>query len=108
MRSIQRETRQTIGARLLASLAAMSMIFAVMAYAFAGGLAPVVVETSPEGAQVLIGGQVVGTTPATLELPADTKVRIQIEKKGYQTRTISVTPSEGKTKRVKVTLKKDE
>ena len=99
------ETKRTWGIKLLMAFAALAVVFSAVAFAVAGGLAPVVVETNPPGAQVIVGGQVIGTTPTTLTLTADTKVRIKLEKKGYKTRSFSVTPIEGKTKRVKVTLK---
>lgn len=91
--------------RALMAFVAMGVVLAAALYAFAGGLSRVVVESNPAGAEVIVGGQVVGTTPASLELPADgDKVRITVKKSGYKTRTIGVTPVEGKTRRVKVDL----
>ncbi len=83
-------------------------VFAAVAYAFAGGLARVVVESTPPGAKVIVGNQVVGTTPATLDLGDTDKIRVKVKKKGYKTRTVTIKPVEGKTRRVKVKLKKAE
>jgi hypothetical protein len=87
------------------ALAAAAMVFSTLAYALAGGLSSVVVESTPPGARVIVGGQVIGKTPTTLKLPAGEKVRIKVEKKGFKPRSFSVTPAEGKAKRVKIKLK---
>ena len=87
------------------ALAAATLAFSTLAYAVAGSLAAVVVESTPPGARVIVGGQVIGQTPTTLKLPAGVKVRIKVEKKGFKARSFSVTPAEGKAKRVRIKLK---
>lgn len=91
--------------KALMALAAVAMVVAVTWSAVAGGLGRVVVTSSPSGAQVLVRGQVVGTTPAKLQLPEGSKVRLTVKKKGYTTRTVTLTPKADKVRNVKVTLK---
>ena len=96
---------RTTTAKLIAAAAAVVMTLAVVGYALAGSLGHVVVNSSPPGAQVLVKGQVVGTTPATLKLPAGQPVRIQVKKRGFKTKSFTVTPKEGKSTKVSVSLK---
>jgi len=48
------------------------------------GWADVSLSSSPEGASVLVGGEVIGTTPGTLEIMAGT-VALELRKPGYKT-----------------------
>jgi hypothetical protein len=98
---------QTRSAKFLAAAAAVVMTIAVVGYAMAGSLGRVVVKSTPPGAQVIVGGQVVGTTPATLKLPANNKVRVQVKKKGFKTKSFTITPVEGKSRTVSVSLKRN-
>ncbi len=94
-----------IKARPLGWLAALVTMVTFASIAFAGGLGNVVVESTPPGAQVKLGAQVVSNTPATLSVPADgSSVRIILTKSGYKDKVITVTPKEGKTTRIKATL----
>lgn len=94
------------GGRLWAALIAAMAVIAVVGYSMASSLGTVIVDSQPSGAKVVVQGQVVGTTPATLQLPADQKVRIKLQKPGYQDKVFTVVPSTEKTRRAKVTLKK--
>ncbi len=91
--------------RLLAALAVAVMALVAVGYATAGSLGHIKVQSTPPGARVIVGGQVVGTTPTTLKLPEGNKVRITLKKSGYKTRSLSVTPKANKLTRVKVSLK---
>lgn len=97
---------QTKTAKIIAALSAVVMTLAVVGYAMAGSLGRVVVNSSPAGAKVLVGGQVVGTTPATLKLPEGKSVRIKVKKDGYKTKSFTVTPRSGKSTKVSVKLSK--
>ena len=92
-------------AKITAIAAAFLLTIAVVGYAAAGSLGRVVVNSSPAGAQVVVSGQVVGTTPATLKLPSGKKVRIQVKKNGFKTKSVTLTPKDGKTTKVTVRLK---
>ncbi len=95
---------QTRTAKFLAAASAVLMTVAVVGYAMAGSLGRVVVNSTPPGAQVLVHGQVVGTTPATLRLPAGKSVRVQVKKPGFKTKSFTVTPKDGKSTKVSVRL----
>ena len=84
---------------------ALITLVTLASFVFAGGLGSVQVTSEPSGAQVKVGAQVVGTTPATLRLPASgSAVRITVSKAGFKDRTVSVTPKADKLTRVKVKL----
>jgi hypothetical protein len=92
-------------AKIIALTTALIMTVAVVGYAMAGSLGRVVVTSTPSGAQVVVSGRVVGTTPATLKLPAGQKIRLQIRKSGFKTKSLTLTPKDGKTTKVSVRLK---
>ncbi len=92
---------------LWAALAAALVTLTMVGYAIASSLGTVIVESTPSGAEVYVKGQNVGTTPAKVQLPADTKVKIVLKKSGYKNRKFTIKPSESKVKRAKVTLKKE-
>lgn len=91
--------------RMTTALAALAMVLMMAWVAAASSLGRVVVDSDPPGAKVVVGSQVVGTTPATLQLPADTPVRVKIQKAGYKARSVTLTPTADKTTRVTVRLK---
>jgi len=93
--------------RITTALATLAMVVMVAWVAVASSLGHVVVDSDPPGAKVIVGSQVVGTTPATLQLPADTPVRVKIQKAGYKSRSLTLTPSADKTTRVTVRLKQE-
>ena len=95
-----------INPRILSVTIAVIMTVAMVGYALAGSLGRVTVSSTPPGAQVVVAGQVVGTTPATLKLPAGKPVRIQVKKAGFKTKRVTLTPKAGKTTKVSVRLKK--
>ncbi len=98
-------TWRSLGLRFLSALASLLMMTALISVAVAGSLGRVTINSNPPGASILVGAQVVGTTPATLELPADQTVRVKLSKSGFKSRSVSITPREGKATRVTVKLK---
>jgi hypothetical protein len=94
------------GGRLWAALIAAMAVIAVVGYSMASSLGTVIVDSKPAGAKVVVQGRVVGSTPARLQLPADQKVRIKLQKPGYKDKVFTVVPSTEKARRARVTLKK--
>lgn len=100
-------SRSPVSLKWIGALVAAVATMAFVSYTLASGLGHVAVNSNPPGASVLVGGQVVGNTPATLKLPANGKpVRISVRKAGFKPRTVTVTPKAGKMTRVQVTLQK--
>lgn len=48
------------------------------------------VNTQPQGAQVYLNGQPIGTTPTTVQLASISNNYLQISKKGYQTTSVQI------------------
>ncbi|MEL6182146.1 MAG: PEGA domain-containing protein, partial [Myxococcota bacterium] len=87
--------------------ALLTTAVAFVSVSMASGLGSVQVSSVPSGAQLKVGAQVVGTTPATLRLPANgSKVRITVSKAGFKDKSVLVTPKSDKLTRVKVKLSK--
>ena len=89
---------------------AVSMLFAAIAMfsfnqpARADGLGRIAITTEPPGAKIYVRGQIVGTTPATLTLPAGKSVPVRLVKSGYQPKTIVLKPAEGSVQNLSYTL----
>lgn len=58
-------------------------------------MASVSVQTTPEGAQILVGNQAKGLAPLSLELPVDTATTVIARMQGYLNATQEVTLTEG-------------
>jgi len=61
------------------------------------------INSTPPGAAIIVGKDQVGTTPATIVLPASTTSMVTLARSGYKTVTKKVTPSEN-ANQVNVTL----
>ena len=48
---------------------------------------PVTIQSSPEGADILMNGIVMGTTPFTMNVTRDSNTMLSIKKEGYKTET---------------------
>jgi serine/threonine-protein kinase len=59
----------------------------------------VVIETEPEGAEVLIDGAIVGNTPARVPLP-DTTATLEVRFRGYEPQQIQLSPASPENIRV--------
>ena len=57
-------------------------------------MTPLVVETTPPGAQVFIDGNVVGVTPVKIELPLEQSATLRISKEGFETFERGISPSQ--------------
>ena len=57
--------------KIVGALVAVAVAVVFMSVAVAGPLGRVVVNSSPPGANVIVGSHTIGTTPVTLQLPAD-------------------------------------
>ena len=54
---------------------------------FSGSTQPLMVNSEPPGAQVLINGTVAGTTPLQYQVPRRGDLTVEVHKTGYQTQS---------------------
>jgi hypothetical protein len=58
---------------------------------FSSGPEPVELVSDPEGAEILLNGEKMGTTPLTLQLHAEKQHIVTFRRRGYEDATISLT-----------------
>jgi hypothetical protein len=51
------------------------------------------IETEPEGARVVVGGETVGTTPMRQTFPARRTLDLTLKKEGFQSTSLEVVPA---------------
>ncbi len=54
---------------------------------------PFVLGSDPAGALVLLDGAIIGNTPLEIDRPTEGQLLVEVRNRGYETQTVSVTPS---------------
>ena len=72
-----------------------------------GGLASLLIESQPPGAQVVVAHNTVGVTPARLQVAADRPLSVHLQLKGYKAEILHIPALRtGQTSRVAVRLRR--
>jgi hypothetical protein len=79
-----------MGTKVLSVVLACLFLFPSCATIFKGNSSKLDLNSEPQGAQVFVNGNAMGTTPVRLKLESKLTYAIEFKKEGYKTRTVNI------------------